>query len=192
MLEFNIKDGLISITQLQNSPNKTLQNIVGQYFKLHRLQRFMKEGGIDIFPTFDAFCYIDGCCEKQWPTEKYLYYNMAQMSTSFNFAWSRWNLQAGRRKMVLQMRQYSPESKKQKNYQMLLVTPLKATFIECTETSQAFSEKEVEEFKFCADLYHLMRSTNGIFVRNKVMKASKQNVHALAQFLKSIRVLSFS
>lgn len=30
---------------------------------------------------------------------------------------------------------------------MLLVTPLKATFIECTEVSQTFSDKDVESLK---------------------------------------------
>ncbi|XP_076256077.1 dynein axonemal intermediate chain 7 [Rhynchophorus ferrugineus] len=192
MLEFNVKDGLICITQLQNSPNMTLQDIIGQYFKLHKLKRMMKDAGIDIFPAFDAFCYVHGTCEKQWPMEKHLYYNMAQMANTFNFAWSRWNLQAGRRRIVLQMRQYLPEKGKQKNHQMLLVTPLKATFVDCTEVSQSFSDKEVESLKFCADLYHLMKSTSGIFVRNKVMKASKESVYTLAQFLISTRILSFS
>ncbi|KAH1003077.1 dynein axonemal intermediate chain 7 isoform X2 [Dendroctonus ponderosae] len=193
MLEFNVKNGLIAITQLQNSPNMTLQDSVGLYMKLHRLKRLMKEAGIDIFPSFDAFCYVDGCSEKQWPMEQHLYFNVAQISGCFNFAWSRWNLQAGRRKIVLQMRPYAPDKgSKQKNHQTLLVTPLRAAFIDCTEVSQAFNEQEVESLKFCADLYHLMATTSGIFVRNKVRSACPLNVHALAQLLLSIRVLSFS
>ncbi|XP_050302897.1 dynein axonemal intermediate chain 7-like [Anthonomus grandis grandis] len=192
MLEFNVKNGLIAITQLQNSPNMTLQDCVGKYMKLHKLKRMMKEAGIDIFPEFDAFCYVEGSCEKQWAMEQHLYYNMAQISNCFNFAWSRWNLQAGRRQIVLQMRQYLPDKGKQKNHQMLLVTPLKAAFVDCTEVSPAFSDKDVESLKFCADLYHLMKISNGIFVRNKVSKTNKQNVYTLAQFLISIRVLSFS
>ncbi|KAL1500843.1 hypothetical protein ABEB36_006270 [Hypothenemus hampei] len=192
MMEFNIKDGMIAITQLQNSPNMTLQNTVGKYVKLHKLKTMMKEAGIDIFPAFDSFCYIDGCCEKHWPMERHLYFNMAQISNCFNFSWSRWNLQAGRRKIVMQMREYIPEKGKQKNHQMLLVTPLKATFIDCSDVSQVFSEKEMESIKFSADLYHLMKVTSGIFIRNKVSKAPKQNVHILTEFLISIRILSFS
>ncbi|XP_066153892.1 dynein axonemal intermediate chain 7-like isoform X3 [Euwallacea fornicatus] len=192
MLEFNVKNGLIAITQLQNSPNMTLQETVGKYLKLHQLKRTMKDAGIDIFPAFDAFCYVDGCCEKHWAMEQHLYYNMAAISNSFNFSWSRWNLTAGRRKIVMQMREFLPEKGKQKNHQMLLVTPLKAAFIECTEVSQAFSEKEIDTPKFAADLFHLMKTTSGIFVRNKVQKASLQNVYTLAQFFISIRVLSFS
>ncbi|XP_060533824.1 dynein axonemal intermediate chain 7 [Cylas formicarius] len=192
MLEFNIKEGLVCITQLQNSPNMALQDIVGTYFKLPRLKRILKEAGIDIFPSLDAFCYVEGSCEKQWAMERHLYFNMAQLSNCFNFAWSRWNLQAGRRSIVLQMRNYVPSKAKQKTHQMLLITPQRASFVDCTEVSQVFSDNDVEPIKFCADLYHLMKTTSGIFVRNKVLKTSKVNVYALANFLESIRILSFS
>lgn len=39
MLEFNVKNGLIAITQLQNSPNMTMQDSVGKYMKLHKLKK---------------------------------------------------------------------------------------------------------------------------------------------------------
>lgn len=39
MFEFNIKEGLISVTQLQNGPNDALQEIVGTYMKLSKLKR---------------------------------------------------------------------------------------------------------------------------------------------------------
>lgn len=45
--------------------------------------------------------------------EKHLYYNMAQLCTCYNFAWSRWNITAGRRNIVMQMREYKPERTKQ-------------------------------------------------------------------------------
>lgn len=129
MVEFNIKDNRICLTQLQNSPNNALQDIVGTYFKLPKLIRVLQTGGIDLFPACDAFCYIEGkspiyhveifkfsflgTCEKHWPTERHLYYNMALLSPSYNFAWSRWNNQAGRRNIVVQMREYKLNSAKQ-------------------------------------------------------------------------------
>lgn len=39
MVEFNIKENRICLTQLQNSPNNALQDIVGIYFKLPKLIR---------------------------------------------------------------------------------------------------------------------------------------------------------
>lgn len=73
----------------------------------------MRRAGVDIFPNFDAFCYIEGTCEKNWPMEKHLYYGMAEVGVCFNFTWSRWNLLAGRRRIVMQMREYFPDKPKQ-------------------------------------------------------------------------------
>lgn len=62
---------------------------------------------------FIYFYRISATCEKNWPTERHLYYNMAQLSVAYNFTWSRWNYAAGRRSIVMQMREYKPERAKQ-------------------------------------------------------------------------------
>lgn len=49
-LQFNIKGSLICLAVLKNSPNATLETIVGKYYKLNRLKRILKEVGVDIFP----------------------------------------------------------------------------------------------------------------------------------------------
>lgn len=113
MLEFNVKNNLVSLTQLQNASNNALQDIIGQQMRLSKLKRIMQSAGVDVFPEYDAFCYIEGTAEKHWPMEKHLYYQMASLSTVFNFAWSRWNLLAGRRNIVLQMREYKLDKPKQ-------------------------------------------------------------------------------
>lgn len=107
----------------------------------------MRNCGADVFPEFDAFCYTEGTCEKHWPMERHLYYNMAQLSNSFNFAWSRWNLLAGRRRIVMQMREYKLNKPKQVQHSTLMVTPLKALYVDCTEVSQVFNEEGVEGMK---------------------------------------------
>lgn len=107
----------------------------------------MRSCGADVFPEFDTFCYTEGTCEKHWPMERHLYYSIAQLSDCFNFAWSRWNLLAGRRKIVLQMREYKPNRPKQPQHTTLLVTPLKAIYVNCTEVSQVFSEEGIEGMK---------------------------------------------
>ncbi|RZC42436.1 protein CASC1-like [Asbolus verrucosus] len=147
MVEFNVKDGAIALSQLQNSPNNALQDAVGVYHPLPKLIRTMQSSGVDVFPAFDSFCYIENTCEKHWPMEKHLYFNMAQSAVCFNFASSRWNLPAGRRGAVLQMREYNVEKTKQKNHSMLHVTPLSAVYVDCTEVSPAFNEEGVENMK---------------------------------------------
>lgn len=107
----------------------------------------MQDAGVDVFPAFDAFCYMENTCEKHWPMEKHLYFNMSELACCFNFAWSRWNLAAGRRNIILQMREYNLEKAKQKNHLMLHVTPLSATYIDCTEVSQTFNDVGIENMK---------------------------------------------
>lgn len=192
ILEFNIKGGVICLSQLQNSPNNALQDMVGVYMKFYKLKRIMKEAGIDVFPEYDAFCYIENTCEKHFPMERHLYYDIARLSSSFNFAWSRWNVAAGRRKIVLQMREFFPNKTKQKNHMMLLVTPLKATFIDCTEVSQMFCENDIENMKFGADLFNLIVLTSMLPTRKRIQNFCKETVYTLAQLLIGIRPLSFS
>ncbi|KAG5883989.1 hypothetical protein JTB14_019971 [Gonioctena quinquepunctata] len=71
----------------------------------------------------------------------------------------------------------------QKNHSMLLVTPMKATFVECTEVSQVFSDQGADTQKFSADLYNLMTGTSGIAVRKKVQSVLKENVYILSELL---------
>ncbi|KAF2885426.1 hypothetical protein ILUMI_20706 [Ignelater luminosus] len=191
LIEFKIKGDLICISQLQNLPNENLQSITGVYYKLPKLIRTLQESGIDIFPSADAFCYVEGTCEKHWPLEKHTYFNMAQLSICYNFAWSRWNKDVGRRSIVLQMREYKHGRAKQFPYKMLLVTPLKAAFIECNESSETYSEEIEEGMHFYSDLYNLSKGTSGMATKTKVQNASFDQLGAVAELLKATRVLSF-
>lgn len=70
--------------------------------------------------------------------EKHLYYNMAQISNSFNFSWSRWNLPADRRKIVVQMREYFPDKGKQVSIEKKLdVTST------CVAKNRSFNKKAI-------------------------------------------------
>lgn len=148
---------------------------------------------LHLFLEADASCYIERTSEKHVPMETHLYYNMAMLSNCFKFAWSKWNALAGRRNIVLQMKEFCPAiDKVKKSYSTLYVTPLKASLVDCMECSMAFSDIDIESVKFSADLYNLMTVTSGIAIRNKVKTAQKETVYTLAQFLISIRLLSFS
>lgn len=106
MFEFRIKGQEIKVTQLQNSPNDDLKGILNKTFTLRKLQRVLREAGIDIFPEHDAFCYVEGACEKHWPTEEMAYYDMAHISNCYNISWSRWNATEDARSILFQMRIY--------------------------------------------------------------------------------------
>ncbi|KAB0802587.1 hypothetical protein PPYR_04773 [Photinus pyralis] len=192
VIDFNILGDDITVAQMQNAPNQAFKPYLGKYFKLPKLKRILLELGVDVFPCFDAFCYVKESCEKHWPMEKHAYYQMAQLSCCYNFAWSRWNSVVGRRGVIMQMREYKPERNKQVPYSMLHITPLKAEIITCTEVSPAFLPEPAEGMLFYADLYSLFKGTCSMIQRTKVQNTSPLLIGTVSELLRSTRVLSFS
>lgn len=84
----------------------------------------MCSGGVDLFPLHDAYCYIDGATPKHRSAEDHLYHCMALMSTSHSFSWSRWNLLAGRRNMVLQMKEFLEKKRQVRKVQREPFVPI--------------------------------------------------------------------
>ncbi|PSN29537.1 hypothetical protein C0J52_25167, partial [Blattella germanica] len=80
-------------------------NLTAAVMILEFIIKVLVNGGVDLFPAHDAYCYIDGATPKHRAAEDHLYHCMAMFSTIYNFCWSRWNLLAGRRNIVLQMRE---------------------------------------------------------------------------------------
>ncbi|KAK4878571.1 hypothetical protein RN001_011077 [Aquatica leii] len=191
-IDFNIKENKIAMMKVQNAPNKALKNHIGKYHNLPKLKRLLLETGIDVFPFFDTFCYVENSCEKHWQMEKHLYFQMAQVSACYNFSWSRWNTIAGCRSVIMQMREFKLGKTKQPNFNMLQVTPLKAEFISCSEVSSEFFPEAIEGMAFYSDLYTLVKGIGSIVVRNKIQNTSSLLVGTVAELLQSMRILSFS
>lgn len=98
----------ISDTDLQ-------ENIIYKVSTFLWCDQLMCSGGVDLFPLHDAYCYIDGATPKHRAAEDHLYHCMALLSTSYSFSWSRWNLLAGRRNLVLQMREFLDRKRQVRN-----------------------------------------------------------------------------
>lgn len=108
VLDVSVTDKGIVLNTIQGSNNPAaLTSIIGTTLKLDELIKLMRNTACDVFPSdsFDAFCYIDGCCEKNYVMEMHIYTCMAYFISSHNFAWSRWNHQAGSRTAIIQMRE---------------------------------------------------------------------------------------
>lgn len=72
---------------------------------LQSLMRIMRSTSVDLFPDLDAFCYMEGSCEKNFRMESHLYDCMGELGLTHNFSWSRWNLLSGCRTCVLLIRE---------------------------------------------------------------------------------------
>ena len=98
---------------------------------------------MNIFPENDASCYVSNITEKIDTMEYHTYKSMAQYCLSHSFSWSIWNRWASRRVTVFQSK-----SAEQKNFNNVMVSPVKAAFVQvkekCTDLSVVELEYEVD------------------------------------------------
>ncbi|XP_075210339.1 dynein axonemal intermediate chain 7-like [Lycorma delicatula] len=191
IIEFIIRNNKVCINSLQNASGNALQDLVGLYFEPNRLIRMLQKGGVDVFPEHDAFIYTEGITPKHWITENHIYQCMALLSTTYNFSWSRWNLLAGQKKIVMQIREFL-DRKRLPNYSMLLVTPQRTIVVDCTEVSQAFSEQGIQGMEYYPDLYWLTQAHASSTSKEKIEKADLMLVQTVNLILTRTRVFSFS
>ncbi|CAB3386400.1 Hypothetical predicted protein [Cloeon dipterum] len=194
VVEFIFKDGLVSLSQLQNGTTNALQDQVGKFYKPKKLIKIMRLGGVDIFPPHDAHCYMSAVSPKQRTTERHLYQCMAYAAKSHCFAWSRWNLLAGHSRIVLQMKEINIEdaTKSQAEFDMLLVTSQRSSVVHCTEVSQSFSDEPAQGMNFYADVYHLLLNHGSEKAKSFLREPDVPLVHCVFDFLDATKVLSFS
>ncbi|KAL3270510.1 hypothetical protein HHI36_021050 [Cryptolaemus montrouzieri] len=173
---------------------KGLQKLVSKEFNLARLIETLRLSGLDIFPEHDVNCYYFATVEKHWSMSYITYYSMARMAIRYNFCSSKWNMETGRRSIVVQMREYNPKETTSilNPFSLIHVTPLKCEPLLCSDEDAFFSDAAPAATKFQPNLYYLLKSTSTVTNRAKINMFSNTTVHTLAQFLVHTRVFSFS
>lgn len=152
ILEFLIRRNEICLISLENANTSALQELIGVFYEPRILISLLKNGGVNIFPTYDSCFYIDGVQLKHFITENHLYHCMANLCLHFEFSWCRWNLMAGYKKFAMQIR-----TTNWKNNKQLLVTDQRCMITESTDVSQTFAECETSDSKFYPDLMNLAK-----------------------------------
>ena len=190
-LEFVIRAEEVTLTMLENANTSALQELVGVRYKPRTLLKLLRTGGVNIFPSADAFQYIDGVQVKHHVTENHLYRCMALLCLSYRFSWSRWNLMCGYKKFVLQLRYADIE--KGPN-ELLLITDQRAFMTGSTDVHQAFSEMENTEATriFQPDLWSLAVSRDGERVHAIVDTLDTAFIETVYFMLSQTRIMSYS
>ncbi|KAI5732397.1 hypothetical protein M8J77_026254 [Diaphorina citri] len=191
IVEFIIKGSEVCLNQLQNATSAVLQDMVGIYMDPVKLIRILKQGGIDIFPSYDAFIFMPNLTSKHLVMEFHVYYCLALFSLSYHFSWSRWNLAAGYFNIVLQIKELI-ERRKNTTFQILSVDPYRALFVDCTEVSSVFNNTGIFGTKFCCDVYSLVMDTCSYITKEKLENIDCELVATVYTMLKQTRVLGFS
>lgn len=101
----NITSTGYCVNNFQGGSTPGINDLIGKTLSLAELKSTLIAAAVDIFPEPDTFCYTEGTCEKNFVMEMHLYACMSTLVQSHNFSWSRWNLLAGSRTIVLLMRE---------------------------------------------------------------------------------------
>ncbi|XP_036232258.2 uncharacterized protein [Bactrocera oleae] len=189
-LDMNITSAGYCVNNFQGGSTPAINDMLGKTLSLAELKSILIAAAVDIFPEPDTFCYTEGTCEKNFVMEMHLYACISTLVQSHNFSWSRWNLLAGSRTIVLLMRELI-EGKKVPYHSTLLVTPLKTAIIDCTEVSPSFNSAGIAGMEYYADLYQLSQVyalASSLEKQRNMDPMLRENV---VRILMAIRPLSF-
>ncbi|CAH2268095.1 jg14791 [Pararge aegeria aegeria] len=153
--------------------------------------KIMREAACDFFPDFDAHNQIEATCPKEWVMERHNYHAMAFLSRAYNFQWSRWNVGAGNRSIVMQIRE-AVDKQREAKFQLLQVTPQRATILKCMELSQEFSAEPIVGLQFYPDLFTLNMSYGSVDARRTSFNMKYRLVETVFDLLQELKVCSYS
>ncbi|XP_078047817.1 dynein axonemal intermediate chain 7 [Augochlora pura] len=192
--EFVVREDRVCLNSFAGGSTTPLKQMLGEFFELDALVERMQRIGCDLFPERDAASYLKGLPMKHPVAEKHLRDCMALLSTSYVFAWSRWNATRSFWEIVVQFKEVHGCVAKERTNLMLLVSPWRTMRVRCTEVSPEFTDLplEDEDNKFYADLYQLATNTAGIKTRILIEQISFKLVSTVAQLLERTNVISMS
>lgn len=191
IVEYTIQADTVSLNSIQNATGAALDGILGIPFPPNQLIRIMRKAGLDLFPGWDAFLYVEGNSAKKKVLEEHVYFSMAMMASSYQFTWSRWNMPAGPDRIIFQAREYL-KPKEQGSYKMLLNTTDRAVLVSCTEVSPSFSDNPASDIGFQTDLFNLLQTTASEKAKKRAKKASLDVAFTLYYMLLQTKLFSFS
>ncbi|KAF6208103.1 hypothetical protein GE061_016553 [Apolygus lucorum] len=191
ILEFLIKGNKVALQCLQNATGTALEPIIGEFYFPQELVKKMKRAGVDLFPCYDTFLYVEGNAVKNAELEEHVYLCMAMFSNVYQYTWSRWNLPAGKGKVVFQMRE-ALEKQGLPAYLMVMSNLYRTVVVNCSEVTPAFSDQSKPEYGFYPDLYSLLSSITSPKAMSFANDLHIDLILAVYQMLLFTKVLSFS
>ena len=191
IVEYLIRADKVSLNSVQNATGAALDSILGTPYPPNQLIRIMRQAGLDLFPGWDAFLYVEGNCAKKKVLEEHVYLSMAMLAPSCQYTWSRWNMPAGPDRIIFQMREHL-KPKEQGSYKMVLNTSNRAVLVNCTEVSPSFSDDPASNIGFKPDLFGLLQSTASERAKKRAKKANTDVLFTLYYMLRQTKLFSFS
>ncbi|XP_059046797.1 dynein axonemal intermediate chain 7-like [Achroia grisella] len=181
----------VRLKWIANATTPALKEHFNKPYSVKRMLQIMREAACDFFPDFDAHNHIEGSCPKEWVLERHNYHAMAFLSRAYNFQWSRWNAAAGNRTVVMQIRE-AVDKKRESKFELLYVTPQRATILKCNEMSQEYSAEPMMGLPFYPDLFTLNMSYGSVDARRATFNMKYRLVETVFDMLQELKLSSYS
>uniref|UniRef100_A0A2K6E1E2 Dynein axonemal intermediate chain 7 n=1 Tax=Macaca nemestrina TaxID=9545 RepID=A0A2K6E1E2_MACNE len=191
-IQIQIKENLCMLSSVKLKDKKHISVLEGTWMTPTPFIIALKEAGLNIFPTRYSHFYV--VINNKVPlVEVKAYRQMALLSSTFAFGWSKWNLLCNSTKVVFKVREHLPEEcTENPNWALLMFSGDRAQRLKIKEESEAFSEALKEETEFHSTLYHMVRDFASKEAMEKVRSSNCQFVNSVCHMLLSTRLLSYS
>ncbi|XP_072948688.1 dynein axonemal intermediate chain 7-like [Epargyreus clarus] len=181
----------VRLKWIANATTPALKEHFNKPYSVKRMTQIMREAACDFFPDFDAHNHIESTGPKEWVMERHNYHAMAFLSRAYNFQWSRWNVGAGSRNVVMQLRE-AVDKKREAKFQLLHVTPQRANILKCNELSQEFNMEPMIGLGFFPDLFTLNMSYGSVDARRTTFDMKYRLVETVFNMLQELKLSSYS
>ncbi|XP_061727961.1 dynein axonemal intermediate chain 7-like isoform X1 [Cydia pomonella] len=181
----------VKLKWIANATTRALREHFGKKYSVKGMVQLMRAAACDFFPDFDGHNHLEGTCPKEWVIERHTYHAMAMLSRAYNFQWSRWNVGAGSRNIVMQLRE-AVDKKREAKFNLLYANPKQATILKCNELSTELTLEPMVGLGFYPDLFTLNMSYGSVDARRATFNIKFSLVETVFEMLQELKVSSFS
>ncbi|XP_075458979.1 dynein axonemal intermediate chain 7 isoform X2 [Ascaphus truei] len=190
-LQLEIKDDRCMLSSL-SSTDGDLSHLIGVWMTPLALKIAMKSAGLDVFPAEDSEKYVS-INKKNEQAEKTAYREMAALSPSFAFGWSKWNLNSGYEQIVVKVKEhFKPDLPNDDSWSLYMLSTQRTQRLKITESSLAFSGNLYDHSEFHSTLYHILRDHSSAEAMERLKPAHHLFVDCVYQLLHLTKVLTYS
>ncbi|XP_066446879.1 dynein axonemal intermediate chain 7 isoform X2 [Eleutherodactylus coqui] len=186
-IQIDIKDGQCRLAAV-SSITGDLSAVIERWMTPVRLQLAMRRVGLNVFPAEDSGKYVSGN-QKNDEVENMAYKEMALLSPSFTFGWSKWNHNCSSEQIVVKVREGSGSCTDGSLY---LLSRQRAQRLKISEASDTFSEERYDGSEFHTTLYHMIRDYCSAEATTRLQHSHHLFMDCVYQLLSATRVLTYS
>ncbi|KAM3925258.1 dynein axonemal intermediate chain 7 [Leptodactylus fuscus] len=188
-IQIDIKDDQCRLAAVSGADGD-LTDVIGRWTTPLRLKAAMKRVGLNVFPAEDSGKYVS-INKKNEEAEKMAYKEMALLSPSFTFAWSKWNHNCGYEQIIMKVRECSG-SGGDHEWALYLLSTRRAQRLKVTESCDTFSEELYEGSEFHSTLYHMVRDYSSAEATARLRHSHHLHMDCVYELLSATKVLTYS